>query len=145
MNLFLDANIPIWRFEGQPPYHLAARETLDELRERHAGATLTVSRLSWLECRIKPLRDDDQVLLARYAELFAGGVRVVELTAEVVDTAAGLRAKHGLKTPDALQAASALRLPGPSIFLTGDAGFARVKGLQVLVVKPLTPAQMRAR
>ncbi len=145
MIFFLDANILIWRFEGQPPYHLAARETLDELRGLHAGATLTVSRLSWLECRIKPLRDDDQALLARYAELFAGGVRVVELTAEVVDGAAELRAKFGLKTPDALQAASALRLPGPLIFLTGDAGFLRVKGLQVRVIKPLTQAQMRAR
>ena len=145
MNLFLDANILIWRFEGEPPFHLAARQSLDELRVLHAGATLTVSRLSWLECRIKPLRDDDQVLLARYAELFAGGVRVVELTSEVVDSAAGLRAKYGLKTPGALQAASALRLPGPLIFLTGDTGFARVKGLQVKVVKPLTQAQMRAR
>ena len=138
MILFLDANILIWRFEGLSPFHLAARESIDELGKSHAGATLAVSRLSWLECRIKPLREGDQGLLARYAELFSGGVRVVELSAEVVDRAAELRAMHNLKTPDALQAASALDIAGPLRFITGDPVFSRVPGLSVRVVKPRT-------
>lgn len=136
MIFFLDANILIWRFEGLSPFYIAARAALDELAKAHADASLAVSRLSWLECRIKPLRDRDLGLLARYEELFASGIRIVELSAEVVDQAAELRARHNLKTPDALQAASALHLPGPLTFVTGDSAFARVPGLIVRMVKP---------
>jgi predicted nucleic acid-binding protein len=132
----LAASVLIWRFEGRPPFRQGARETLDELNRRHEGATFAVSRLSWLECRVKPLRDGDRRLLARYAERFAGGVRVVELDAEVVDRAASLRARHGLRTPDALQAASALHMTGASIFITGEPVFERVPGLHVRLVKP---------
>ena len=145
MILFLDASIIIWRAEGLPAFQRAAHEAVDELSKLHAAPALAVSRLSWLECRVKPLREGDPALLASYARFFSGGVQIVELGAEVVDHATQLRAKFGLKTPDALQAASALRLPGPLIFLTGDAGFSRVKGLQVRVIKPLTQARMRAR
>ncbi len=141
MILFLDANILIWRFEGLSPFYIAARVALDELVKAHADASLAVSRLSWLECRIKPLRDRDLVLLARYEELFASGIRIVELSAEVVDQAAALRARHNLKTPDALQAASALNLPGPLTFITGDSTFTRVPGLNVRVVKPRAPVR----
>ncbi len=133
MILFLDANILIWRFEGLSPFHIAARAALDALWKAHPDASLAVSRLSWLECRIKPLRDGDRVLLARYEEVFAGGIKVVELSAEVVDQAAELRARHNLKTPDALQAASALCLGGPLTFITGDSVFAPVPGLSVEV------------
>ena len=145
MILFLDASIIIWRAEGLPQFQRAAHAAFDELRRLHAAPVLAASLLSRLECRVKPLREGDGTLLASYERFFSGGVQIVELSAEVIDHATELRAKFGLKTPDALQVASALRLPGPLIFLTGDAGFSRVKGLPVQVVKPLTPAQMRAR
>ena len=137
MILFLDASILIWRVEGLPPLQRAALDALADVRKRHGDIGLAVSRISWLECRVRPLRENDRSLLAGYAEFFAGGVRVVELSAEVVDRAAEFRAKFGIKTPDALQAASALALPGPVIFLTGDSDFSRVKDLDVRIVKPL--------
>jgi predicted nucleic acid-binding protein len=39
-----------------------------------------------------------------------------------------------LRTPDALQAASCLQLGAKHIFLTGDAGFRKVAGLNVKVL-----------
>ena len=137
MILFLDASILIWRVEGLPPLQRAALDALADVRKRHGDIGLAVSRISWLECRVRPLRENNRSLMAGYAEFFAGGVRVVELSAEVVDRAAEFRAKFGIKTPDALQAASALALPGPVIFLTGDSDFSRVKDLDVRIVKPL--------
>ena len=137
MILFLDASILIWRVEGLPQFQRAAVDALADVRKRHGDIRLAVSRISWLECRVRPLREDDRSLLASYTAFFVGGVRVVELSAEVVDRAAELRAKFGIKTPAALQAASALALPGPLIFLTGDADFSRVKALDVRVVKPV--------
>jgi predicted nucleic acid-binding protein len=41
---------------------------------------------------------------------------------------------HGLRTPDALQAASCLQLGSAHTFLTGDAAFNRVAGLNVAVL-----------
>jgi predicted nucleic acid-binding protein len=45
-----------------------------------------------------------------------------------------IRVKHGLRTPDALQAASCLQLGPRHIFLTGDAAFKRVAGLNATLL-----------
>lgn len=58
----------------------------------------------------------------------------IELTKDVVELAAAIRVQTGLKTPDALQAASCLQLGGDHTFLTGDAGFRRVAGLNTKVL-----------
>jgi predicted nucleic acid-binding protein len=58
-------------------------------------------------------------------------LRVVELIASVVEQATPLRAKHALKTPDALQAACAFYITGDVLFLTNDGGFKKVPGLRV--------------
>ena len=65
-------------------------------------------------------------------------IHVVEFSAEVVDRATEWRVRHGLKTPDALQAASALSLPRAALFVTGDAGFERVSSLAVRLIKPMS-------
>ena len=97
---------------------------------------VAVSRLSVLECRVKPLRDGDATLLKTYDDFFAA-IHIVELSAEVVDKATHLRARYGLKPPDALQAASALSVSGEALFVTGDVGFARVPLLQMRLIKPV--------
>ena len=52
----------------------------------------------------------------------------------IVELAAAIRVKHGLRTADSLQAASCLQLGADHIFLTGDAAFKRVTGLNVKVL-----------
>ncbi|MCG5516957.1 MULTISPECIES: hypothetical protein [unclassified Ectothiorhodospira] len=51
-----------------------------------------------------------------------------------VSLAAVIRVRHGLRTPDALQAASCLQLGAGHVLLTGDAMFERVHGLNVRVL-----------
>ena len=66
---------------------------------------LSVSRLSWLECRVGPLRRRDPTALERFEDFFSRpDLQWVELTAGVVEQATLLRADHHLRTPDALQA-----------------------------------------
>ena len=57
----------------------------------------------------------------------------VEVSA-AVDAATLLRARDGLKIPDALQAASALVASARPVFVTADAGFAKVSGLDVRLI-----------
>jgi predicted nucleic acid-binding protein len=59
----------------------------------------------------------------------------VELSAQVVELATEIRARTGLKTPDALQAACCLQLGADHLFVTGDAAFRKVAGLKVRVLK----------
>ena len=51
-----------------------------------------------------------------------------------VELATQLRANHGLRPPDALQAACCLQLGPDAVMITGDAGFQRVKALQVRLI-----------
>ena len=54
----------------------------------------------------------------------------------ISDTAARLRAAHNLRTPDALQAATAMELKVSGL-ITNDAVFARVREFETLVLEHL--------
>jgi predicted nucleic acid-binding protein len=58
------------------------------------------------------------------------------VSVEVAEVAAQLRATQNLRTPDAIQIATALR-GGATFFLTNDARLAAVQSLQVLVLDTL--------
>lgn len=68
-----------------------------------------VSDLTRLECRVFPLRAGDQDLLDRYEAFFSlGDVGRAKIDDSVFDLATDLRARHHLKTPDALHLAAAI-------------------------------------
>ena len=133
MIAFLDSSALIYYFEGNAAYRQAVIDVLQAVKTQAPQAQVAVSRLGVMECRVKPLRQANTPLLARY-DAFFQQVQIVELSAAVVDAATVLRASTGLKTPDALQAACALSLTPPVGFVTGDTGFARVAGLDLLQV-----------
>jgi predicted nucleic acid-binding protein len=135
MILFLDANIIIYRVEAVEPFNQQVFAAVQELVEKHPNAQFAVSRLSLMECLVKPLRDQNAAYIDRYRSFFSStGLQIVEVSALVIDTATMLRARHGLRTPDAIQAASALSLKVPVTFLTGDKQFGKVPGLNVQLV-----------
>jgi predicted nucleic acid-binding protein len=129
--LFLDACIVIYWIEAPDPFHGRLMARLRALRGQAPDATFAVSRLSWLECMVKPLRDKDESLADEYRFFFAAAqLSIVELTAPVVERAASLRAAPGPRTPDALQASCALELGDDVLFLTNDRRFRAVPGLR---------------
>ena len=135
MIAFLDASALIYLVDGEVHWAEATQATLQQLAAEAPDLTLAVSRLSVLECRVAPLRRGDQASLDRFEALFAKpDLLVVELSASVVELATQLRAKHRLRTPDALQAACCLELGPEVVMITGDAGFRCVQALQVRVI-----------
>ncbi|HRN59747.1 MAG TPA: type II toxin-antitoxin system VapC family toxin [Chiayiivirga sp.] len=136
MILFLDANALIYLIEGAEPFASRVRRQLQALTADHPGMPVAVSRLTALECRTGPMKAQDVTLLSDYDAFFARPDLVwVELDATVIDLATAIRARHGLKTPDALQAACCLQLGPDHVFVTGDKAFARVAGLNVAVLR----------
>ena len=135
MIALLDASALIYLVDGEVHWAEATQATLQQLAAEAPDLTLAVSRLSVLECRVAPLRRGDQASLDRFEALFAQpDLLVVELSASVVELATQLRAKHRLRTPDALQAACCLELGPEAVMITGDAGFQRVRALQVCLI-----------
>jgi uncharacterized protein len=89
------------------------------------------SRISRLECRCRPLRNRQERLLRQYEIFFLGDeVDVREIDAAVVEKATELRAIAGLKTPDAIHAATA-KLAGVKSFWTTDTRLAKCPGLAI--------------
>lgn len=136
MIAFFDASALIYLIEGNEPFASRVRGELAQAAASYSGLGAGVSRLSWLECRVGPMKSNDLEALAAFDAFFARhDLLWVELSQEVVELAAAIRARHGLRTPDALQAASCLQLGNEHLFLTGDAGFQRVAGLNLKLLK----------
>ncbi len=135
MIAFFDASALIYLLEGKPPFADRVRAELAALGRTHPGLQAAVSRLSWLECRVGPMKVNDLAALSLYDAFFARqDLLWVELDRVVVELAAAIRARHDLRTPDALQAACCLQLGPQHVLLTGDAMFQRVAGLNVKVL-----------
>lgn len=136
MIAFLDANALIYLIAGAEPFAGIVRRQLKALAARRKRQVqVGMSALSRLECRIGPLESGDAEILADYDAFFARpDLLLVPISTTVIDLATALRARHGLKTPDALQAACCLQLGADHLFLTGDKGFRHVDGLHVQMV-----------
>lgn len=127
----MDANSAIYAVEKIEPYHSFLAPLWPTAQ---AGQlSLVTSELTWLETLVKPLREGNTALeLLFRAFLTAREVELIPTTLSLWEQAARLRAL-GLKTPDALHAATGLAV-GCVLFLTNDAAFLRVPGLPVTVL-----------
>ena len=144
MIAFLDASALIYLVDGDAFSAEAVKQQLLQLAAAAQASRfdirLAISRLSWLECRVGPLRRSDPTALERFEGFFSRpDLQWVELTAAVVEQATLLRADHNLRTPDALQAACCQQLGPSAVMVTGDAGFQRVPGLPVALVQGALP------
>jgi predicted nucleic acid-binding protein len=130
---YLDTSAIIYLVEGSTSTrHLVARSIAGA--EKDPAGRLLTSRLSRLECRVKPLRAGDQELLATYDAFFTRArLVIVDVTTTVIDKATDLRARYRFKTPDALHLATAIEAKA-DVFVTGDAVLARCTELRVEIV-----------
>ena len=84
------------------------------------------------------MRQGNRLLETEYRALLLNSRNFIlsEITIEVAELAADLRAKYNLRTPDALQIAAALH-SGCQAFLTNDQELARVLDLRIVVLGEL--------
>ena len=133
--VYLDANGFIYSVELVEPY----RTLLEPMWQQARAGEFDVasSDITVLETLVKPLREGDEVVEILLRSMFdAHEVSLIPATRELWEDAARIRANTGLKTPDALHAATALRA-GCALFVTNDTDFRRVEGLPVVVLDDL--------
>ena len=129
MRIYLDAAPTIYLVEDVAPY----KAVLDSLLS-NPSARVVVSDLTRMECRVRPIRDNDTELLADFDQFFDdGAVEVVSLTRVVLDLATDLRARYGFKTPDSIHLAAAIDW-GCSLFVTNDHRLDRCTEIAVQVL-----------
>lgn len=139
MRLYLDASAIIYAIEGGPGLKQAVIRWIERAESDAAGVLIT-SHLSRLECRIKPLRQNNGVLLAAFDGFFARKrVLLVDVSPAILDRATDFRVRYNLQTPDAIHAATAFVQQADAL-LTGDPGFNRVTECHVVQIDPADPA-----
>ena len=132
----LDTSIFIFEVEESRKYIEIVHPVFQWLEKPESyGIT---SAVSMLELLVHPYRRSDLDTVNRFYALLSTypNLHWVELTLPVADAAARLRAEFNLKTPDAIQAASAMSLQATG-FISSDPAFKRLDTLDVLVLDDL--------
>ena len=138
-SVYIDANAIIYSVERIEPY----RELLAPMwqKARAGQFALASSELVVLETLIKPLREGNVRLETLFRSIFAAAeMDLIPATLADWEEAARIRAATGLKTSDALHAATALSA-GCTLFITNDGDFRRVEGLPIVVLDDLLAAE----
>ena len=130
MRTYLDTSPVIYWVEDVAQYfdYLDARLSVP-------GDILLASELTRLECRIKPIRDNNHQELQEYDDFFAMKVaEIIPLTREVIDMATLIRARYGFATPDAIHLGAAVT-SACDVFLTNDNRLSRFSEMSVEVIE----------
>lgn len=132
----LDTSPFIYFVEQNPLYVDLMREVFKRITNGDFQASSSVITLT--EVLVQPLRQNNQTLADDYRDLLFNGTnfQLFSLTGSIAERAAELRAKHNLRTPDALQIATALE-NGCDAFLCNDNSLKRVTELQILILEDL--------
>jgi predicted nucleic acid-binding protein len=135
-SLFLDTAPLIHLFEEHEQYLAPVQRALDDAHAN--GVHLVSSMVTYIEILTAPTREGHTALAARYREYLTNseGLSIYPLNITVADEAARLRAQHALRTPDAIQMATAM-VCGVDHFLTNDRQLSRVPGISVVIVADL--------
>jgi predicted nucleic acid-binding protein len=132
----LDTSVFIYELEANARY-LPLTDLIFSWLEGPDSKAVT-STITMTELLVQPYRDsDDQRVDVFYSLLTTyPNLGWIAPNLEIADVAARLRALHRLRTPDALQAATAEH-SGATGLITNDAAFERVKTFETLFLDSL--------
>lgn len=132
----LDTSVWIYHFEGSAAYGHAADSVLEAVAQGRVGAL--ASELLLLELLVAPLKkgaqdvaDEIELMLLHFPNL-----QLAPITRAVLGRAAEIRARYGLRTPDAIMLATTVEF-GATLAVTNDAAWRKVKGIEILLLRDL--------
>ena len=128
----IDTSIFIYELEANPRYVTVVDPIFAWLYEPgHAAVTSTITMTELL---VQPYRDADEGQVNRHYGLLSTypNLEWVAPDLEIADLAARFRAQYRLRTPDAIQAATAARSQATGL-VTNDPLFRRVEAFETLL------------
>lgn len=134
--LFLDTAPLIYFIEGRTEYQsvlMSIFSSIDKGEYAFISSTITL-----LEVLVKPIKENRSDIVQKYTELLttSKGIDIFDITISVAKEAAKIRAKYGLKTPDAIQLATAI-IFGADLFLSNDNRLKTVTEIKIAVLSEL--------
>jgi len=130
----LDTNVLIYYIEEHPIYLKKIEPLIEKIAD--GKATGITSYVTLLELLVKPIREGRSDLVGQYKTILTGQLEMVPMDEAVSIKAAELRAKYGIRTPDAIQLASVIHKKG-DVFITNDRGLKDVKEIKVLILEDI--------
>lgn len=130
---------PLIYFTERNPAYIGVVLPFFQAFARHEFSIVT-SIVTLVEVLVLPLRISDAVLAQQYRDMLFNtkNLTSMDVNPVIAEEAARLRAVHNLRTPDAIQMATAMTA-GATHFLTNDARLKIVPGIQALVLDDLKP------
>lgn len=132
----LDTPVFIYQLETNPRY-LAFTDQIFIWLERPESNAIT-STITMTELLVQPYRDSDEKRADEFYGLLSTYPNLdwIPTSLEIAELAARIRALHRLRTPDALQAATAICSQATGL-ITNDPFFERVEGFETLILDNL--------
>ena len=127
--IYLDACMLIYAQERNPVYG----ESILQKMDARSGSQFAISPLVKLECLVVPIRTGNMVLQRGYEVSFAAFLQL-PMSEDVYLQAAELRARFGLKTPDALHLACAQHHSCEALWTNDDRLSKAAHGLAVNIL-----------
>jgi predicted nucleic acid-binding protein len=132
----LDTSVWIYHFEGSAAHGRAADGVLEAITQGHIGAV--ASELVLLELLVAPLKkglqdvaDEIELMLMHFPHL-----QLAPVTRGVLVRAAEIRARYGLRTPDAIMIATAVE-SGATLAVTNDDAWRKVEEIKIVLLRDL--------
>ncbi|MFQ5645784.1 MAG: type II toxin-antitoxin system VapC family toxin [bacterium] len=128
---------PLIYFVEENPAYLDATRVFFEAMDRGEFRVIT-SMVTLIEVLIHPFRSNNHELAETYRDIIlnAENLSVIKLSHNIAEKAALLRADYDIRTPDAIQMATAV-CAGASFFLTNDTRLPFLSGLKILQLNKL--------
>ena len=132
----LDTSIFIYQLQANPRYVDLTHHVFSWVEQSLASAI--TSTVTMTELLVQPYREGNERLSNSFLSLISAfpNLNWIAPDLEIAILAAQLRALHRLRTPDALQAATAVRAQATAL-ITNDPDFDRLSNLEVVVLDRL--------
>lgn len=127
----LDTCVFIYFIEEDQRYIKLVTQIFEAINKGRLYAV--TSGITLLETLVIPLKNKEHAVADQYEKLLSGsrGLTLLNLDSNLLRLGADLRAKFGIKTPDALQIAAS-QLKNCSAFVTNDRRLPKIPGLRIL-------------
>ena len=132
--LGIDTMVFIYHLEDHPAYSHITGRLFDEVEEGKYRAL--TSFITLLEILVKPKQENQLKAVADYRDLLLSfpHLKFFPVDQHVSEIASTVRAKYSVKTPDAIQVATAIAR-GADLFITNDEQLKKIKEIDVVLLE----------
>lgn len=129
----IDTCVFIYLFENHPRLADLAELVINNVVEGNSKGIASV--INMMEVLVKPLKDGDSKLAVLYELMLRKmpNLTVVDVDVPIAIAAAGIRAKHGFRSPDSILLATTMENGGDA-FITNEPRLKRCESIEVLVL-----------